>query len=313
MTLFGSKKIYLNLILIIVLFFSKQSYSIENKIIFKIENEIITSQDINNEVNYIKAFNRQIRALDEKKIKKFAENSLIRQTIKKLEILNFTNDLLVEKEFIDPLIKKTFLKMGINTRDDFNKYLDYNNLNIEIIEEKITIETIWNQLIFSKFNNKIKIDEKNLRKKILNSNNKIKNYLLSEIIFNTLDNNQIKLKNLEILQSISEIGFENTAKIYSISESSKQGGDLGWISENSLNKKITSILSKLKTNEITKPIVVPGGFLILKINEIKFNEKKIDLENELEILIMTESNRQLDQFSNIYFNKIKKKFQIDEL
>ena len=203
--------------------------------------------------------------------------------------------------------------MGINTRDDFNKYLDYNNLNIEIIEEKITIETIWNQLIFSKFNNKIKIDEKNLRKKILNSNNKIKNYLLSEIIFNTLDNNQIKLKNLEILQSISEIGFENTAKIYSISESSKQGGDLGWISENSLNKKITSILSKLKTNEITKPIVVPGGFLILKINEIKFNEKKIDLENELEILIMTESNRQLDQFSNIYFNKIKKKFQIDEL
>lgn len=312
MTLFGSKKIYLNLILIIVLFFSKQSYSIENKIIFKIENEIITSQDINNEVNYIKAFNRQIRALDEKKIKKFAENSLIRQTIKKLEILNFTNDLLVEKEFIDPLIKKTFLKMGINTRDDFNKYLDYNNLNIEIIEEKITIETIWNQLIFSKFNNKIKIDEKNLRKKILNSNNKIKNYLLSEIIFNTLDNNQIKLKNLEILQSISEIGFENTAKIYSISESSKQGGDLGWISENSLNKKITSILSKLKTNEITKPIVVPGGFLILKINEIKFNEKKIDLENELEILIMTESNRQLDQFSNIYFNKIKKEVSINE-
>ena len=314
MTLFGSKKNYISLILIIIiLFFSKQSYSIENKIIFKIENEIITSQDINNEVNYIKAFNTEIRTLDAQKISKFAENSLIRQSIKQLEILNFTDDILLEKKFIDPLIKKTFLRMGIDSKDNFINYLKQFNLNIKTIERKISIETVWNQLIYSKFHNKVKIDEENLRKKILNSNNKTKNYLLSEITFNTSDNNEIKLKNSEILRSISEIGFKNTAKIYSTSESSKQGGELGWISENSLNKKITSVLNKLKTDDITKPIVIPGGFLILKINEIKFKEKKINVENELKILIKAESNKQLDQFSNIYFNRIKKKFKIDEL
>ena len=132
----------------------------------------------------------------------------------------------------------------------------------------------------------------------------------------TVDNDAIKIelalktknedKKNEVVKSINEIGFENSAATYSFSESAKIGGDIGWINENSLNNNIRKNISSLKVGEFTKPIILSNGILILKLINIKNSTTTIDIENELKKAINYERNRQLNQYSKIYYNKIKK-------
>ena len=117
----------------------------------------------------------------------------------------------------------------------------------------------------------------------------------------------------KILNKISLDGFENAAITYSIADSAKLGGKVGWIEENSLNTKIQNKLSNLDKGELSSPIITPGGFLILKIDNIKLKERKINLNKDVENLIKLETNKQLNQYSNIYFSKIEKNYKINEL
>ena len=313
MILFGNKKIQFFL-LIIFLFLSKNTYALENKILIKVNNEIITSLDINSEINYLIALNKNIENLDKEKKYNIAKNSLIRERIKKIEILNYVKKIEIEEKISDEILKSTYSRLGINSKAEFLMYIKNYNININTIVKKVSIEVLWNQLIVSKFSDKIKINKDQLKNKILTKDNKeIKRYLLSEILFNVSNNNELKAKHNKIKASIEELGFENTAAIYSISDNSKIGGKLDWINEGILNEKIRNELNNINIGDLTNPIVTPGGFLLLKIEDIKSIKKKIDLNKELEIMIKTESNKQLNQYSNIYFNKISKNFQIDEL
>jgi len=313
MILFGNKKIQFFL-LIIFLFLSKNTYALENKILIKVNNEIITSLDINSEINYLIALNKNIENLDKEKKYNIAKNSLIRERIKKIEILNYVKKIEIEEKISDEILKSTYSRLGINSKAEFLMYIKNYNININTIVKKVSIEMLWNQLIVSKFSDKIKINKDQLKNKILTKDNKeIKRYLLSEILFNVSNNNELKAKHNKIKASIEELGFENTAAIYSISDNSKIGGKLDWINEGILNEKIRNELNNINIGDLTNPIITPGGFLLLKIEDIKSIEKKIDLNKELEIMIKTESNKQLNQYSNIYFNKISKNFQIDEL
>ena len=314
MILFGNNKNILILIIsIISILIFNTSHSLENKIELKVNNEIITSLDIINEINYLKAFNKNFKKLDSKKALSISKNSLTTHKIKKLEILNFIKEIEVDRNYKDQLIKATYNRIGLQTYDDFLGYIKSYNLNIKTIENKISIDVLWKQLILSKFSNKIKINKDKLKNKISeNKNKKIKSYLLSEIVFLAVNNDELKLKFDEIKNSILKVGFENTVLTYSIADSSKDGGKIGWISENSLNNKIKNNLNKLNIGEMTKPIVMPGSFMILKIEEIKLESRNIDTTKELKILIEIERNKQLNQYSNIYFNKIKKNYQIDE-
>ena len=108
------------------------------------------------------------------------------------------------------------------------------------------------------------------------------------------------------MKSINEIGFENTAATYSFSDSAKIGGDIGWITENSLNDNIKTNINNLEAGDITKPIVLSNGILILKLINTKNLDTTVDIENELKKTINYERNRQLNQYSKIYYNKIKK-------
>ena len=313
MILFGNKKIQFFL-LIIFLFLSKNTYALENKILIKVNNEIITSLDINSEINYLIALNKNIENLDKEKKYNIAKNSLIREKIKKIELLNYIKKIEVEEKISDEILKSTYSRLGINSKAEFLKYIKNYNIDINTIVKKVSIEMLWNQLIVSKFSDKIKINKDQLKSKILTKDNKeIKRYLLSEILFNVSNNNELQTKLDKIKASIVELGFENTAAIYSISDNSKIGGKLDWINESVLSKKIRNELNNINIGDLTNPIVTPGGFLLLKIEDIKSIKKKIDLNKELEIMIKTESNKQLNQYSNIYFNKISKNFQIDEL
>lgn len=315
MTLFGNKKLQYILILFVSIFFIfKPVNSLENKILIKVNNEIITSIDILNEINYLKAMNRNIRSLEEKQIYEIAKKSLIRDKIKRIEILKYVDKIEVDQNYIDKIIKLTQKKFGANSENEFKNYIKNFNLDIVKIESKISIEALWNELIRSKYSKKIKIDKNILKNNILEKDNKfIKKYLLSEILFTVNKNSDMNKKFNEIKDSINKIGFENTSLMYSVSDSSKMGGELGWVSENSLSKNIKLNLEKLKIDDLTNPIITPGGILVLKIKDIELIEKKIDLEKELKKMILIEKNNQLNQYSNIHFKKIKRNTEINEL
>ncbi len=313
MTLFGNKIVYFFIVFLFINLIN-QAKSIENKILVKVDNEIITTLDILNEANYLKSLNKNIQNLDKDKLFSVAKESLIREKIKKNEILNHTNKIEPNKDLINNLLKSIYTRLGLKSKKEFQNYIENFDVPISEIENKIAIETLWNELIYLKFSNKIKINKEELKKKLLMKNNKIiNNYLLSEILFSISDNSEFEKKLNKIKKNIDENGFENAALINSISDSSKLGGKLGWIKENSLNIEIQKKIKNLKIGDYTDPILTPGGFLILKIDNIKIENIEIDIETELKNSIRTETNKQLNQYSNIYFKKIKKNFQINEL
>jgi len=238
---------------------------------------------------------------------------LIKEKIKKNELLKYINEIKLDQKFLAKLIKDRYSRLDLNNKDQFLEYLSKYKVNIETIEEKISIEALWNQLIYQKFSKKVKINKKDLKANLTTALSMgEKNYLLSEIVFKLDNKKNLNKKYSEIKETILKLGFENTALTLSASDSSQLGGKLGWIKESSLNKIIANKLSNLKKEDISEPIFSPNGYIILKIDDIKFTEKNYDIEKELDNLIKSKTNQQLNQYSNIYFSKIKKNTNINE-
>ena len=284
------------------------------KILYKINNEIITNIDVENEIKYLIALNNQLEKLDKKKIKKIAQLSIIKEKIKKNELINYF--VLDQKNpILKDIVKDFYIKLGMQNEEEFEKYLNNYNLSIKQLKKKIEIETTWNQFVIDKYKGQINIDIERL-KKIVNNNQKSqknKKYLLSEIIFEKKANESFEKLIKKIKNSISEIGFKNTANTYSLADSSKFGGDIGWIEEINLSKKISKDVKALSIGEITKPIQIGKYFLILKLENIKEEKVTINKNEMLKKLVQSEQNRQLNQYSNILFNKVKINTYIDEL
>ena len=172
---------------------------------------------------------------------------------------------------------------------------------------------MWNDLIYSKYINQVQIDKSKLNKKIENLNNKKrKEYFLSEILFEKNKDENIDTLIDRIRSSITEIGFKNSANIFSISESANLGGQIGWIPENSLSEKILKNLSNTNEGEITDIIKIGNNYLILKLEKVREINIEIDKKEELEKMIKFETNKILNQYSRIYFNKAKLNYTINE-
>ena len=281
--------------------------AIESKIIYNIENEIITNVDIKREFKYLIALNNSIKELKKEKILNISNESIIREKVKKIEILKNFKEIKIDEDYYKTLLGNIYSRLNLKSVSEFEIYLKDYDLKISDIKTKITIDALWNQLIFQKYNSKVTINETELKKKIL-KNSKIhsKEYQLSEIIFEVTGKDEIDKRYNEIVKSISEIGFENSAATYSFSESAKIGGDIGWINENSLNDNIKESIHNLKIGETSEPIILSNGILILKLINSKSSEITINIESELKKAIIYERNRQLNQYSKIYYNKIKK-------
>ena len=306
------KKKFLVFLWVIFFILNTNLSSFENKILVKIENQIITSLDVNNEYKYLVALNPGIKNSKKEDIIKLSKRSILQEKIKKIEIEKNFNNPKIPQKFIEKILQNVYTKIGFTNLDDFKKYLISSDIDYENVKNKLIIEALWNELIIIKFSSRIKINEKDLRERI-NDNKFIKSYLLSEIFFEVLNLNDLDDKFKEISNSIKNKGFEFAALKYSISSTSNLGGKLDWINENSLNKNISAAVNVLEINEFTNPIVVPGGFLILKIDDIKKTKVEINVEKELKKLVNYEKNNQLNQYSIIYFNKIKKDLEINEL
>ena len=283
----------------------------EVKILFKINDQIITNIDVENEYNYLISLNPSLKDLDKFQVLSFAKNSMLKEVVKKIEILKYY-ELNKKNETVDIMIKKIFQNLGLNSKDQFIKYLSENNLNFEDIYKKIEIESVWNQMIYSRFKNKILIDEEAIKKKILDNPKKTENLLISEILVEFKNKTEIRDIYNKIVNSINDIGFEESVIKYSISNSKINSGSLGWINKSSLSKNILDELNNIKIGEFTKPIIVSSGMLILKLNDKKLVDQDINLDYEIEKIIDFEMNNQLNKLSTIHYNKIKNTLSINE-
>ena len=306
------KRLFLYLVFLFF-FYGSGSSSIENKILLKIENQIITSLDVNNELKYLIALNPNIRNSKREDVLRLSKRSIIQEKIKKIEIEKNFNNPQIPQKILEQILQNVYSRIGLANLNDFKEYLIKNNIDFENVKNKLEVEALWNELILIKFSSKVKINEKNLREQINNNSKFLKSYLLSEISFEVSNLKNLDDKFIEISDVINNQGFDFAALKYSVSPSSSFGGKLDWINENSLNKSIKLAIDNLEINDFTKPITVPGGFLILQVNDIKNTKIEIDVEKELNKLKNYEKNNQLNQYSKIYFNKVKKDLEISEL
>ena len=284
----------------------------ENKILLKVNNELITTIDVSNEINYLKSINKSFDNLETQKIIEIARNSLIKDKIKKITLLPIVKEFEINEDDFKRILISNYSNIGLTNINEIFEHLKKYNVNTNLIRDKMTVNAIWSQFIYDKFAKNIRIDRDQLKQDIQKNENQTE-YLLSEIVFE-LEDKQTIIDKFNIIENGIQInGFENTALIYSISRTSTLGGNIGWVSENTIDRKILNEIKKININEITKPLVIPGGYLVLKLNEKRITKRNVDIEDELKKIIETKTNKQLNQFSNIFLNKIKKDIVINEL
>ena len=284
------------------------------KIVAKVQNEIITNIDILNEKKYLLFLNPKLNELDKERINQIAKNSLITEIIKRKELEKY-NSFESSNDIINKIEKKFLRNRNINSKSEYMQILENKKLSYDAIKKKIQTEALWNQLIYNKFSNNIRVDQDYLKQSILDQYKSNKNkyeYNLSEIFFTDNAGESLDETVERIIANINDIGFENTANLLSISDTSKNGGLIGWINELQISKDIKKNIIMLKEGEISKPIKIGGGYLLIKLNKSRELKQKINIENQLKEMVNKETNRQLNSFSNIYFKRLKKNIQIDE-
>ena len=308
------KKILLISSIIFFFFISKTSYSQKVYILYTIDNNPITNVEINNEITYLKLFNKNLRSMDKEPLVVYATKSIIREKIKEVEVKKYFK-LGLNEEIVNQRINDLVARANIKNIEEFYQLLNNLNLEKDFIKKKLEIEILWNKLIFEKYKDKLSINEekiqKDLRYKIENQTEVIEEFKLYEILF-TGSTTNIDTEFEKIIKSIDEIGFENTARIFSTSNSSSAGGEVGWVKKTQLADKIYQEIKNLKDNEISNIINAPSGRLILMIKERRASNEKLSFDEEYKKIINFEKNKQLNQFSTIYFKKVELNTTINE-
>lgn len=299
---------------IIILFYNDIVYGSNIKIKIKIYDKAVTNYDIEQEKKYLIFLNPNLKEVDQKRSNEIAKNSLITDIIKSKELEKYFD--LNNNGKMTNIVEKNFLKRrNIKNKSEFLKILKNNELSYEVIKNKLTIEAMWSQYIYNKHIKNVKINKDVIRENILiqfKNNEKKYEYNLSEIIIAKDITENLEETLLNLKKSINEIGFENTANIFSVSNTSKNGGKIGWVNELQISKKINKNLKNLNINEISNLIEIPTGYLLIKLNNKKEFRETIDIEKEVEKLIKKETNRQLNNYSLIYFKRLKKNVKINE-
>ena len=291
----------------------------EIRILYKVNDEIITSKDVIDEANYLKTLNTNLGNLPENQLIQTAAQSLIREKIKRREIdktFEINYDKALNSNSIKSLIKDLYTNLGYLNENDFNEYLKLKNIDKNILKQKFIIEQMWNQLIVNKYNSIIKININEINEKVdalIKNNKEIVNYDLSEIVF--LEKNKIEneKKYKDVIKSINEVGFEQAALLYSISESAKLGGKIGWVNENQISLKIHNAIKNLSVGEYSESIKTAAGDIILKINDKKREKFKINREEEIKKIIRSEKNKLFNQYSIIFYKELENKAYVNKL
>jgi len=309
-----TKIIFLISIFFLIFNYGNFSFSKEVVILVKIDNEIITNIDLEKEYRYLLALNQSLQSIDKNKVLNLAKKSIIKEKVKLIEISKYF-EIDQQNDYFDQILVDFYKGINMRNETEFKNYLSKHQLNIKDVKTKLKIEALWNELIFTRYKEQIEIDKAKLKKRLkkkLEKNEIQQSYFLYEILFNAENKESLENKYQQILKSIEKSGFQYSANIYSDSETSKNNGKIGWINESQLSELIVKKLKKIKVGEITDVINVPGGSLILKIEDKKKIKNIFDLDKELKKIIIFERNRQLNQFSNIYLKKVKNSLNVYE-
>ena len=307
--------LFLSILIFVFFISSNKSFSQKVSIIYVVENTPITNIEINNEINYLLLINQELRKIDKKSLVQYASKSILKEKIKEIEVKKYFK-FGQNQKIINGNLNKLMSSLNIKNENEFNKLLAELNLSRNFLSKKIEIELIWNRLIYEMYKDKIIINEKKIKKNLeININdqsNKIDEFLLYEILFSPNTTSDLEIELSKIKKSINDVGFENTANIFSVSSSSKFGGKIGWVNKNHLSKTIIDTIQKLDLGMYSDPINVPIGKLILMIKDKRKVENNLSLEEELSKIITAEKNKQLNQFSSIYYKKVELDTQIYE-
>ena len=305
------KKINKFLIIFFLIIFNNVN-AIENKIILKVNNDIITSLDVFEEINRLKFFNKNLNQLKKEEVYQISLQSILKYKIKKNEATKYFKEIKIDnKDYLNTLIENTYKNFGFKNLIDFKEELKNNKISYELFLEKLKVDILWNQIIFVKYSDKIIINENDLKNQIQNQSTFITSFEIKEIVFSVTNVNDLDSVYQQIKKDINELGFENAAIKHSISNTAKSGGNIGWVDENQLNKEIREKLNEIPTGSISNPIRIPSGFVILKKIDVKKVDNKLDFDQELSKLINYQKQTQLENYSNIYFNKVKKDTEIN--
>ena len=301
---------------VLVLSFVNLAKAKDIKILFKLENEIITNQDVIDELNYLVSLNNNLISLEKNKLNEIAISSVIKEKIKYLELKKYFKIDENTKEVDSIVLKELNKRLKIDELENIKKYFLLYKLNLNQVKFKIRVELFWNKLIYDKYINKVSVNKKELKNKVLNDfKNKelIDEYFLKEILFNLEENENLEKKYIDIKNTIKSTGFENAANIYSVSDTSKFGGEIGWVNKLQLSKKITNQLDKIEIGDLTNYIPAGNNYLIIKLDNKRKIKSEINLDKEIELLLQKETDRQLNQYSINFFNRLKKNIFIYEL
>ncbi len=301
--------------IIIAILIFENTYAENISIIYTVDNEPITTVQIKNEITYLKLINKSLEKMEDKSLVVYASKSILREKIKEVEISKYfkfgLNDELIFRN-----MQNLYRSIGLNTQNEFDNLLKNLNLSKNFVKKKIEIELLWNRLIYEKFKDKLSINEdqikKDLESRLMNEAKDIVEYKLSEILFTLSSKDKAKEEIEKIKKSINDVGFENAAIIYSLSNTASKGGSIGWIKETQLSKKILENIENLNFGQISEVIDVPSGKLILILKDKRSVKEEISFETEFEKFLLAERNKQLNQFSSIYFRKVELNTQINE-
>ena len=286
------------------LIFSK----INLEIVYKINNELVTNIDLENEKKFLIFLNPNLNNLSKEKLMDISKDSFTNRKIKEIELRNYYE---IGKGDVGKLYVENFLKnTSFKTKEMLKSELDKIDLEYIFFENNFLIDNLWREFVYNKFNSSVKIDIEKLRNQINTKNTEVDEINLSEILFQIKQGSNLETTAKKIYQEIDKSGFEVAASIFSISENKNFGGKIGWVKSNQISEKIYANLKNNK--DISDPIKTNNGYLIIKINDKRKVNEKIDLEKELNKLILIETERELNKFGYIYFNKIKKRMFISE-
>tara|TARA_Y100000590_G_C15635754_1_gene982927 strand:- start:161 stop:1099 length:939 start_codon:yes stop_codon:yes gene_type:complete len=294
-------------ILLSLIFIEKANAGISDSLFMTIGNKPVTKSDVVDEIKIILILNNESYS-DEKReiLHQLAVKQIIKRNIKKIEI---------EKKDFLKISQKNFEKELIQLANKLNMDLDTlksifesNGIDFKLVEDQIMTELFWNALIFEIYKSRLKVDSEEIeeRLKSINNENQTEEYLISEILIK-LENKENFKSEVEKLKNRIEIeGFEAVAKNLSISESSENGGDLGWLNENVISDKIKTSISNTSMGSLSEPILIDGTILIFKIRNKRKIDNKLSLEEAKEEMVKSEKLKILNMHSLSHYDKLRR-------
>tara|TARA_B100000963_G_scaffold361513_1_gene397346 strand:- start:14747 stop:15670 length:924 start_codon:yes stop_codon:yes gene_type:complete len=304
------KNLFFFYFLIFICFFNQSSANIQNKIILKIENEIITNYEIKNKIlTTLVLAGDEINQMNIDKSKKQALDSLIQLKLKKIELSKYN----IPKN--TKIINQYLMSVSSNNVESLKNKFEDNNLDFQQFLDEIEIQTKWQKFIYEMYSSKIQLDENSINKNLENlikNNEEVKEYKISEIEIPFENDTNFQNEIDSVKSQITKLGFGPTALKYSVSSTASKQGLLGWINSKTLSPQVYEIISQMQPGEISEPIKRQNTILFLKLIESRISKvKNVDTEELKNNLISQKKNELFNLYSRSHLSKLKNNILIE--